>query len=191
MYRQGLLLCLAAALLLNAGCAMKRVQDETPATPPPSETLPSPASTTPPVSTVTQGISEETVSDQPQVVVAPVAPPVAALPAYELRSVPFEYDQHLLTSAAREILAANATSLKAQNQLRVTLAGYCDERGSDQYNIALGERRAEAVRNYLVSLGISAGRLETVSYGEEKPLDTGHNERAWVKNRRVEFIPQP
>ncbi len=106
-----------------------------------------------------------------------------------LRSVSFEYDQHLLTAAAQDILAANAAILKAQGRLQVTLAGYCDERGADQYNIALGERRAEAVRNYLLSLGISDGRLEAVSYGEEKPVDPGHDESAWARNRRVEFVP--
>jgi peptidoglycan-associated lipoprotein len=118
-----------------------------------------------------------------------VAAPAEPLPASVLQNVPFEYEQHLLTDAAREILAANALILKEQTRLRVTLAGHCDERGTDQYNIALGQRRSEAVRNYLLSLGISEGRLEAVSYGEEKPLDPEHDESAWVKNRRVEFVP--
>lgn len=189
MYRQGLLLCLVAALFFNTGCAMKRVQDEKAAAPPPTQTLTPPPIATPPVVAETPVIAEEIVADKPQAVVAPVK--VEPLPTYVLASVPFEYDQHLLTDAAREILSANAAILKAQTRLRVTLAGYCDERGADQYNIALGERRAEAVRNYLLPLGISEGRLETVSYGEEKPLDPGHDESAWVKNRRVEFVPLP
>jgi peptidoglycan-associated lipoprotein len=108
-----------------------------------------------------------------------------------LQVVPFAYDQHLLSDEARNIIAANAAILKKASNVRFQLAGHCDERGSDQYNIALGERRAEAVRAYLRELGIDAGRMETVSYGEEQPLDAGHNESAWMKNRRVEFILLP
>jgi peptidoglycan-associated lipoprotein len=182
MYRNGLLFCLVVTLVISAGCATKKVQEETALTPPPAQTLTPPVNTPPPVAVVERRVADETVADKPQVVVAP-------LPAAALRSVPFEYDQHLLSDTARDILAANAAILKAQGRLRVTLAGYCDERGADQYNIALGERRAESVRNYLLSLGISEGRLEAVSYGEEKPLDAGHDEAAWVKNRRVELVP--
>ena len=167
-------------------------KDESAVTPPPAQTVTPPLTSASPVSPGKPGITEETVPGKPQVAVAPIAPasPVEQLPLSGLRSVPFEYDQHLLTDAAREILAANAAILKTNSKIRVLLAGYCDERGSDQYNIALGERRAEAVRNYLSSLGINESRLETVSYGEEKPLDPGHDERAWVKNRRVEFLPR-
>ena len=185
MYRQGLLFCLVVTLVFSAGCATKKVQKETALTPPPApaQTLTPPVDIPKPVPVVEQRKAVEPVVDKPQVVVEP-------LPVAVLQSVPFEYDQHLLSDTAREILAANAAILKAQGRLQVTLAGYCDERGSDQYNIALGERRAESVRNYLLSLGISAGRLETISYGEEKPLDPGHDEDAWAKNRRVEFVPQ-
>ena len=75
--------------------------------------------------------------------------------------------------------------------MKFQLAGHCDERGSDQYNIALGERRAESVRAYLLELGIDAGQMETVSYGEERPVDAGHEESAWLQNRRVEFVLLP
>jgi len=181
MYRQRLLFCLAATLLLSAGCATTKVQDTKAITAPPTP----PADATIQVAAVDQGITDGAASDEPIVVAAPAEP----LPASVLQNVPFEYEQHLLTDAAREILAANALILKEQTRLRVTLAGHCDERGTDQYNIALGQRRSEAVRNYLLSLGISEGRLEAVSYGEEKPLDPEHDESAWVKNRRVEFVP--
>jgi peptidoglycan-associated lipoprotein len=173
---------LVVTLVFSAGCATKKIQEETTLTPPPPPTLSPPVDIPPPVAAVDQDVAAETVAEEPQVVVAP-------LPTSVLQNVPFEYDQHLLSDSAREILAANTAILMAQDRLQVTLAGYCDERGSDQYNIALGERRAEAVRNYLLSLGISAGRLEVVSYGEEKPLDAGHDEDAWAKNRRVEFVP--
>ena len=105
--------------------------------------------------------------------------------------VPFSYDQHLLTDEARNVIAANAALLKAGSRVRFQLAGHCDERGSDQYNIALGERRAESVRAYLLELGIDAGQMETVSYGEERPVDAGHEESAWQQNRRVEFVLLP
>jgi peptidoglycan-associated lipoprotein len=173
---------LVVTLVFSAGCATKKIQEETTLTPPPPQTLSPPVDIPPAVAAVDQDVAAETVAEEPQVVVAP-------LPTSVLQIVPFEYDQHLLSDSAREILAANTAILMAQDRLQVTLAGYCDERGSDQYNIALGERRAEAVRNYLLSLGISAGRLEVVSYGEEKPLDAGHDEDAWAKNRRVEFVP--
>ena len=196
MYRQGLLFGLVVILFFSAGfgtgCAMKQAQEEKTVLPPPptqTQTLP-PAATQSPVAVREQGITDESITEKPRVVAEEPAPATALLPtATGLRSVPFEYDQHLLTAAAQDILAANAAILKAQGRLRVTLAGHCDERGADQYNIALGERRAEAVRSYLLTLGISTGRLEAVSYGEEKPVDPGHDERAWVKNRRVEFVP--
>lgn len=204
MYRQGLVCCLTATLIFSAGCAMKKAQEEKMVVPPPARSQPlvpvveAPA----PMAVVAPVITDEAVAEKEEVVVeepapapvpaAPLAvePPPLLLPATALQNVPFEYDQHLLTAAAQEILVANAAILKKQSRLRVNLAGYCDERGADQYNIALGERRAEAVRNYLLTLGISAGRLEAVSYGEEKPLDPGHDESAWAKNRRVEFVPQ-
>lgn len=195
MYRQGLIFCLAATLIFSAGCAMKKKpQEETAVVPPQTQTLTPPADTTSQLAVVDQGITDEAVAEE-NVTPAPAAPqPMEPTPepllAAALQNVPFEYDQHLLSAAAQDILATNAAILKAQNRLQVTLAGYCDERGADQYNIALGERRAEAVRSYLLSLGISAARLEAVSFGEEKPLDPGHSESAWVKNRRVEFVPR-
>ena len=194
MYRQGLILCLAVTLIFSAGCAMKKKpQEETAAVPPQTQTVTHPADTSQ-VAVVDQGITDEAVAEE-NVTPAPAAPQLMEptpepLLAAALQNVPFEYDQHLLSETAQDILVANAAILKAQHRLQVTLAGYCDERGADQYNIALGERRVEAVRSYLLSLGISAARLDAVSFGEEKPLDPGHNESAWVKNRRVEFMPR-
>ncbi len=78
--------------------------------------------------------------------------------------------------------------LKALSGVDIRIEGHCDERGSDEYNLALGERRAQAAMNYLATLGVPASRMSTISYGEEKPLDPGHNEEAWAKNRRAEFV---
>jgi peptidoglycan-associated lipoprotein len=81
-----------------------------------------------------------------------------------------------------------ADYLKKNRKSKLLIEGHCDERGTSEYNIALGERRATAVMNYLVSLGIPKGALSTVSFGKEKPLDPGHNEEAWAKNRRAHFV---
>lgn len=104
-----------------------------------------------------------------------------------LNRIYFEFDQFTLTPEARDVLNQNAEYMKANAGLKVRIEGFCDERGSDEYNLALGERRASATKNYLVSLGIDPNRLSIISYGEEMPLDPGHSESAWSKNRRVEF----
>ena len=104
-----------------------------------------------------------------------------------MQTVYFEYDSSTLTGSTRKGIEANAQKLKSDKTLSITIEGHCDERGSTQYNLALGERRANAVREYLVNLGISKSRLKTISYGEEKPAVVGNDESAWSKNRRAEF----
>jgi len=100
----------------------------------------------------------------------------------------FEYDSSELTSDAQRALNDNAGVLKQYPAWTVTIEGHCDERGTAEYNLALGERRAVAARAYLVSLGVSADRLRTVSYGKEFPFDPGHDETAYTKNRRAHFV---
>lgn len=104
-----------------------------------------------------------------------------------LERVYFEFDQFVLTEKARGVLAVNAEVLQSVPALKVSIEGHCDSRGSDEYNLALGEHRSQVVKKYLVSLGISPERLETVSYGEEMPIDKGATEMAWAANRRAEF----
>lgn len=110
-------------------------------------------------------------------------------PKYGLETVYFDYDSYALRPDAIATLQRNAEKLKKVPNVIVQLAGHCDERGTQEYNLALGEKRALAVRDYLIKLGIPANRLVTISYGEEFPVDPGHNEAAWAKNRRVEFNP--
>jgi peptidoglycan-associated lipoprotein len=110
-----------------------------------------------------------------------------ALTSVGLERVYFEFDQFVLTEKARGVLAANAEFLQAVPTLKVSIEGHCDSRGSDEYNLALGEHRSQVVKKYLVSLGISPERMETVSYGEEMPIDRGASEMAWAANRRAEF----
>ncbi len=105
-----------------------------------------------------------------------------------LNRIYFDYDEARLTAGAIEALRKNARFIKDNGDgARVQISGHCDERGTQEYNLALGQRRAEVVRDYLVSLGLPASQFVTVSYGEEDPLTSEHNEEAWAKNRRVEF----
>jgi len=104
-----------------------------------------------------------------------------------LSTVQFEYDSAKIKQSEYPKLEAAATYLKQNSGVRTVLEGHCDERGTTEYNMALGERRSLAVRAHLVGLGIDSARMLTKSYGEEKPLDPGHSAEAWSVNRRVEF----
>lgn len=104
-----------------------------------------------------------------------------------LADVYFDYDQAGLSDTARATLDRHAQWLQARPDVRVSVEGHCDERGTVDYNLALGDQRAKAVREYLVSLGVAEGRLTAVSYGKERPVDNGHDDAAWAKNRRAHF----
>jgi peptidoglycan-associated lipoprotein len=103
-------------------------------------------------------------------------------------NVYFDFDNASLDGQAQELLKQKAMWLRDYPDANVVIEGHCDERGTNAYNLALGERRAESAKAFLVNLGISDARLTTISYGEEKPLDMGHNEEAWAKNRRAAFV---
>lgn len=103
------------------------------------------------------------------------------------KRIHFAFDSYELSHEAKEILKKKAEILLKYPNIKIVIEGHCDERGTDEYNLALGERRAKAAYDYLILLGVEADRLSIVSYGEEKPLDSGHNEEAWAKNRRDEF----
>lgn len=105
-----------------------------------------------------------------------------------LRPAFFGYDSDDVNEAARVVLQANAAMIRKYPSWTITIEGHCDERGTAEYNLALGERRAVAARTYLLSLGIDGNRLRTVSYGKEFPFDPGHDEPAWAKNRRAHFV---
>jgi peptidoglycan-associated lipoprotein len=106
-----------------------------------------------------------------------------------LHTVHFDYDSATLSSETRKDLSDNAEWIKTHAKVTVQVEGHCDSRGSVEYNLALGERRAKAVKNYMVSLGIDGKRLTVISYGEEKPIATGDTEEAYAKNRRANFVP--
>jgi len=100
----------------------------------------------------------------------------------------FDYDKYNIREDAVPVLEANASWLKKFPTTKVLIEGHCDERGTEEYNLALGEKRAKSTMDYLVSLGIPAERIRIISYGKSQPLDPGHDEAAWAKNRRAQFL---
>lgn len=197
-------LALAAALAVT-GCAEKQVRQEGQVTPKPgvgapeTATRPSPVyrapvretpMVTPPAETpvVSEAAPVQTAAAEP----APQQPVVGAglsqATTTGLQRIHFEYDQSTISAEAREIVAQNAQYLTANPGVRVRVEGHCDERGTTEYNLALGERRAKAAFQYLMDLGVDPNRMTTVSYGEEVPLDPAGTDAAWAKNRRAEFV---
>jgi len=164
-------LALAALLfgmLAGLGCSSRKqvtTADTTPPPPPPTETTtPPPPPSEPP--------SETT------------AEPTAA----GLEDAFFDFDAAEIRNDAKDALTNNGRYLQGHGGSNVVIEGHCDERGSVEYNLALGERRARAAKDFLVSYGVPATRLTTISYGKERPFDAGHDESAWAKNRRAHFI---
>jgi peptidoglycan-associated lipoprotein len=100
----------------------------------------------------------------------------------------YGYDESALTPQAQGALTVSANWLKQNPQYNLLIEGHCDERGTEQYNLALGDRRANIVKEYLMTLGVDGSRIRTVSYGEERPFDPGHDEAAWAKNRRAHLV---
>ena len=100
----------------------------------------------------------------------------------------FEYDSAVLNSAAQEALSVSANWLKTHPEIGLLIEGHCDERGTEQYNLALGERRAGAAKDYLQTLGVDSGRIRTISYGEERPFETGTSESSFARNRRAHLV---
>jgi len=105
-----------------------------------------------------------------------------------LQRIHFDTDKWRIREDARELLKSNAGLLQSNPDVKIIIEGHCDERNTVEYNLALGERRAAATKDYLVKLGIDGSRINTISYGEERPIDYGHDESAWQINRRAEFV---
>jgi peptidoglycan-associated lipoprotein len=121
---------------------------------------------------------------------APPPPPPSSAPAVApLGDIFFEFDKSELSTASQDQLKQNSAWMAA-NSKNVTIEGHCDERGTNEYNMALGERRAISAKEYLVILGVQGSRLKTVSYGEERAFDSGHDEAAWAQNRRDHFVAE-
>jgi peptidoglycan-associated lipoprotein len=103
-------------------------------------------------------------------------------------NIHFAFNSSLLSDLARQILNSKADYLRANPDITITVEGHCDDRGTDIYNLTLGEQRAVSVKKFLVALGIGTNRLDTISYGEERPIAMGHNEASWARNRRAQFV---
>lgn len=181
-----LMIVCAAAVLVTA-CAKKPLPVARPVPPPaesPATDTPPPAAPSPRAVTDTPVVAEPTLADDP----------MASRSIDELnRDSPlkptfFFFDSDELTPEARTALDENAAILKRFPGWAVTIEGHCDERGTAEYNLALGERRAVAALSYLVSLGVEQRRIRTVSYGKEFPFDPGHDESSWARNRRAHFV---
>jgi peptidoglycan-associated lipoprotein len=115
----------------------------------------------------------------------------AILKELQIPDVNFDYDKYNLKPLAQSILKAAAPAYLKYTEYKLVVEGHCDERGTVEYNLALGEKRAAEAAKYLVDLGIAKDRIKTISYGKEMPLDKGHDEAAWAKNRRARFIIVP
>lgn len=113
---------------------------------------------------------------------------MAARQMFMNEDVYFDFDSSALGDMAKEVLSRKAEWLRMSPDASVIIEGHCDERGTSAYNIALGDRRAESAKSFLVDLGINADQISTISYGEERPVDMGHNEESWAKNRRAHFV---
>ena len=173
--RISLALCLAAlSVAALDGCAKKKAP--APATPPPA---PAPTTAAKPESTTTP---PPTPAETPK-------PPVPV--ESDFQPAFFDFDASTLRDDARAALDADAKLLRANANLKVVIEGHCDERGTVEYNQALGEQRANAARDYLVAQGIDTGRMHVISYGKERPFASGHDEASWQQNRRAHFRIAP
>jgi len=209
--RNGILVSLLISVVVLAGCAKRPAMTAAsapapsgaaqatapPPTTPPAATTPSPStsggegagtSTAPGSSSSGSSSSSSGSGAGSTTATAAARPPVADFAANpNLQDIYFDFDKYDIRPGDAKTLDSNATWLKGNNNL-VLIEGHCDERGTNEYNLALGERRAKATMNYLVSQGVQAGRITIISYGEERPICTEHNEACWAKNRRAHFL---
>ena len=183
---------LLGVLLLAPGCAHHQA-----VVAPEPESVPAPAAVAP--TTEAPGAGTTTVSPEPRI--SPAENPESGIKTSELpadleqlnkagylKDAFFDTNKSELRPDARDALAADAAWLKEHPTVKVTIEGHCDERNTEEYNLALGWRRANAAKDYLTSLGVGAGQITTISYGEEKPFATCHNESCWSQNRRAHFV---
>jgi peptidoglycan-associated lipoprotein len=182
--RASALLLAASLVMMAAACGKKKPPLARPMPPPSTQTTPQKPPAPP-----------EPVKEPSVVPPEPVKEDTIASASLDdlnrntpLKPVFFAFDSFEIDSAGQAVLQTDAGILKQYPNWTITIEGHCDERGTAEYNLALGERRAIAARTYLVSLGIPADRLRTVSYGKEFPFDPGHDEGAWSKNRRAHFV---
>ncbi|MEO7741592.1 MAG: peptidoglycan-associated lipoprotein Pal [Usitatibacter sp.] len=163
---------------LAAGCASQEAKKDAPVADRTGGATPPSSTSTPPPPTTSRPTTPDTVAGNP------LRDPSNIL---SKRSVFFEYDSNAVKDEYRGMVQAHSRYMADKRDSKVRIEGNCDERGSREYNLALGQRRAESVKKVMTVLGVSDGRIETVSFGEEKPVATGHDEQAWSQNRRADI----
>ncbi len=180
--RNALLSAMLILLLAAVGVGCKKPPATQPAPSEPAKPAPPPP---PPVREPEPEWKGEKIEEK-----QPTIDELIAMGKRELKPVYFAYDSSELSQASLRTLQANYDWLAAHSQLKLVIEGHCDERGTIEYNLALGGSRANTVRDYLAGLGLAMGRMRVISYGEERPAERGQGEAAWVKNRRAEFVPE-
>ncbi len=179
-----MMVIMTLALVLSAGCAKKKttstppgaqveVKDDSKWTPPPPPAEPEPK------------VDEAALAAE-----AEARAKAEAVGELTSVTIHFAFDSYELSAESRAVLAAKATIMRRYSMVRVVIEGHTDERGTEEYNLALGERRARAAYEHLVILGVDPERMSIVSFGEERPMNPAHNETAWAENRRDEFVVQ-
>ena len=183
----------ALAILVMPACKTNRKKVDAVPTPTPVVEERAPDVTMPARTDTEVKPAEDFVSD-PEVTTETLPSDIEALNRYAqdkgyIRDAFFNYDEATLDGTSQDNLQSSATWLKGEGgAYNLLIEGHCDERGTEQYNLALGDRRANTAKDYLSTLGINAGRIRTVSYGEERPFDEGHDDGAWGKNRRAHLV---
>ena len=174
------LLLIIPGLLFMASCAKKNVKSDTSATAVEEQK---------PAGEASQAKEQQAEADAAQMAEETAQRDAMMLRnMFESENIYFEFDSAALSPVAQSVLSGKADYLRDNPGFQVIIEGHCDERGTPEYNLALGDRRAESTKSFLRNLGIDPYRFTTVSYGEESPVDTGHDEEAWSKNRRAKFI---
>jgi len=182
-------LVLAAAMLFSMGCAKKETVKSTDSSAQDAAAGKSPSQPGIVSESVKPGDAAGSTADSRLAAAeAAAGKAVTEETASIFEDIRFDFDKSAVREDAKPILAKVAAYMKKNSGAKLQIEGHCDERGTAEYNMALGDRRADSARKYLVSLGIPAGALSVISFGEVKPLDPGHNEEAWAKNRRAHFI---
>jgi peptidoglycan-associated lipoprotein len=182
MTLMGILILLTFGLTIFTGCAEKKsvvTKDTTQVTAPVQTTETSKPSDTSNLNTIDQSNITGEKSSRVE---------TTATAEASVRDINFDFDSSSIRPDAREILKVNADFLLKKRVSSIVVEGHCDEKGTAEYNMALGQRRAQETKKYLVNLGIKESKIKTISYGEERPLDPGNDEEAWAKNRRAHFL---
>jgi peptidoglycan-associated lipoprotein len=190
MNRQGLATGVVVISLLALGCARQPVTTAASSPPPTGATASSAARSSGPIQAAARqgGVTTAGRSDGSTSKTPARPSPSEFVVVDDVQDIHFDFDKYAIRPADAQILDRNAGWLKANARDLLLIEGHCDERGTNEYNVALGERRAKTTMDYLVAHGVAAARITVISYGEERPLCTTHDENCWAKNRRAHFL---